>query len=397
MTAYLPKTVCFKVSIQRDLAHKYVYHYTPLDGIDDMSERSTLVFLQPKRSKKICLEVSSKLNDFTVHYRNIRNLLIWPAFSHWGDINKATLHDVIQWHIKRRIRKNPTLFKFGIVRALYTKVLPTICRLRYCMLYRVLAPLKPSHVLINNGNRSPELLVPFITERLGAQPFFFEAGMIPGTNQCDPRGVNELNSVPRDQQFYQTYADQQGINVQPDTDGTTGGDYFFVPFQVDYDTQIIRHGNWVGSMAELLEHTIQLANDCPNDTFIIKEHPLARIKLEQANKSPLPSNLSFSSGDTKVLIANARAVITVNSTVGMESVVLRKKVIVLGEACYGVPTMVQMANTYEQLVTHVQTIDQFEQDVRVRKAYIHYLENGYLIPKPMVENCDSLRRQLASR
>lgn len=355
---------------------------------------ANVVFLQPKRSRELAHNIAGELSEHTVHFCDIRRLWVRPAFRRWFDIDRQTLRDHLQWHVNRRVRKNPRLFRIPGAKALYKFALPLICRLRYCMLYRTLAPLQPTHVIFNNGNRSPELLVPFITQQLGAKPFFFEAGMIPGSNQCDPRGVNALNTVPRDRAFYTQYATQQQLG-SPDIPVLDDKDFFFIPFQVDYDTQIIRHGAWVESMPALLDIVIQLASNCPQHTFVIKEHPLARVKLEQAYSGLLPTNLQFVKDDTQTLIQNSTAVITVNSTVGMEAVVAHKKVIVLGEACYNIPSMVLNANNAAELQQQVVEIANFEPDYAVRQAFIHYLSNGYLIPKqPLAEQAAGFRRQL---
>ena len=90
----------------------------------------------------------------------------------------------------------------------------------------------------------------------------------------------------------------------------------------------------------------------PDINFVIKEHPSYRRSV--IGKVTPHANIHFANGHpTPELIANADAVVTLNSTVGIEALVLEKKVITLGLAAYNI----------EGLVLHSIDPDMFEKSL----------------------------------
>lgn len=113
-------------------------------------------------------------------------------------------------------------------------------------------------------------------------------------------------------------------------------------------------------------------------TIVIKEHPSdPRTYTELHDRH---SRIKFVSGDTESLIRNAQAVITLNSSVGIEAAMLEKKVIVLGNACYSIEGMMQMAQTAQELVAKINELSNWSVSLDITRAFFTYLNSDYLLP-----------------
>ena len=89
--------------------------------------------------------------------------------------------------------------------------------------------------------------------------------------------------------------------------------------------------------------------------------------------------ICFSNEPTEELVVNSEAVITINSSVGLESLLLRKKVIILGEACYKISSISQSALSIDGLVNVINGIGDWSYDELALKGYMLYLSNVYLL------------------
>ena len=86
--------------------------------------------------------------------------------------------------------------------------------------------------------------------------------------------------------------------------------------------------------------------------IIFKEHPSS--KKDYPNLHKIASHLEyvdFANGyPTQELIEKSEAVITINSSVGVESLLFNKKVITLGNAFYNIEGIVKNAKDKEELI-----------------------------------------------
>jgi capsule polysaccharide modification protein KpsS len=122
-------------------------------------------------------------------------------------------------------------------------------------------------------------------------------------------------------------------------------EYVFVPFQVSRDSQIFYNSPNVKTMETLLKVTVQAiksVNEKENRNIkvIIKEHPedMSRNnyrELKQAYKHD-DRVIFVKKFNVHKLIKHAVAVITINSTVGIEALAHHKRVITLGDALYNI-------------------------------------------------------------
>jgi capsular polysaccharide export protein len=128
--------------------------------------------------------------------------------------------------------------------------------------------------------------------------------------------------------------------------------YVFLPLQVSGDTQIKLHSpvNNIQAINIALETA-----EANNAILVVKIHPAETDQDLLSQLVDLKSQKPFilSSKNTVELILSADTVVTINSTVGLESLLLGKKTVVLGRALY----------------------KDFDQ-ARLRKYIHHYLVNG---------------------
>ena len=232
---------------------------------------------------------------------------------------------------------------------------------------------------------------------LGLKTLFIENGLLPNTIVLDAKGVNFTNSLPREPFFYQNYIPpstplpQNLIPRLPKNEEKFSkqntklpAKYIFIPFQVDYDTQLIVNSPWIKDMRALFQLFESIQNDIKDQQlhFIFKEHPSSLIDYpdlhEKASKNRHLHIINDHS--TQELIEKAQAVVTINSTVGIESLLLGKKVIVLGNAFYNIEGITKTAMNKSELTTVINDLDHWQPDPLLREKFLKYLYFEYLVP-----------------
>ncbi|XOQ51815.1 MAG: hypothetical protein ACFWT7_00310 [Succiniclasticum sp.] len=149
---------------------------------------------------------------------------------------------------------------------------------------------------------------------------------IPATNINLKRAISvNLNKLHKNQ-------DVLKWAVQIDTHEMKG-QYIFFPLQVSSDTQIIVNSD-IG-LIEALKRAVKLAAR-ENKKLVIKPHPAEFDKSAQETILRLAreNGCIISVNNTFHLIEDAYKVITINSTVGLESMILGTPVIVLADPFY---------------------------------------------------------------
>ncbi|MGD6991016.1 hypothetical protein [Sutcliffiella horikoshii] len=139
--------------------------------------------------------------------------------------------------------------------------------------------------------------------------------------------------------FKQTFRRKRNDDIKlPD-------EYIFVPFQVSRDTQIFYNSKSIKDMKLLLQTVLEAVHEYnmlhgKNIKLIIKEHPedmsrnnYSELKKEYENVEEV---IFVKKTNMKQMLNRALAVITINSTVGIEALTMHKKVITLGDALYNI-------------------------------------------------------------
>lgn len=249
----------------------------------------------------------------------------------------------------------------------------------------------PDHILVWNGSLMPMSVLRLAAEKQEVPVTYFENGFFSGTIQVDNMGINGNNSVSRDTNFYienvesdsedlsfeynireqknQKYNLQTKIADKP---------YIFVPMQVPSDMQVTELSNWIKSMDQFYEVLCEVATTSPELHFVVKEHPSFKLSIQDIVE-PHPQ-IEFANAEvTETLIEGASAVITINSTVGIEAVSMGKKVITLGEACYNLKGLVQHARNMKEFSCAVEQLVEWDYDEDLRSKFLSYVVNEYLI------------------
>ncbi|RLA60515.1 MAG: hypothetical protein DRQ78_09440 [Epsilonproteobacteria bacterium] len=249
-------------------------------------------------------------------------------------------------------------------------------------------------MLIWNGGKFRQRIALEAAKLKEIKVFYFENGLLPNTIVFDDMGINYENSVPREQIFFKKYSSD--IDLPKELVPRIGkgsqkfvGDkeglpekYIFVPFQVDYDTQVISHSHWIKNMRMLFD-VIEKVSQNSEYHFVLKEHPSSGVEYKDlyARADHIP-NVSFKNTySTQELIEKSLAVITINSTVGMESLLFHKKVIVLGDAFYNIEGITYAARDQKALLGIIDSIEVLKLDTKLIDNFLKYLYNDYLIPK----------------
>jgi capsular polysaccharide export protein len=225
------------------------------------------------------------------------------------------------------------------------------------------------------------------------RPIYVENGFMPNRIVVDKKGVNYYNAVPRDREFFASYHNDK---ILPDTllprkpknakkfenieKLPLPQKFIFVPFQLDYDTQIMLFSPWIKDMTILFETMENIAQNITIQ-FVFKEHPTSIKEYPKLHeKTRNSSNVMFANGySTQELIEQSQAVITINSTVGIESLLLGKKVITLGEAFYNIDGIVMHATDQKQLEQILISLDDWNLDFALVENFLKYLYDDYLI------------------
>lgn len=248
---------------------------------------------------------------------------------------------------------------------------------------------RPGALVVWNGaHRYCKLLIALAPAE--CKVFYFENGLLPDTTTLDTRGVNYLNSVPRDPAFYLNYpystSGQQApavliprkprvSNIEP---VALPERFIFIPFQDDRDSQVRLFSPWIANMCELFVLGERLARDT-GMTVVFKEHPSSRESYPQLHERTT-ENLLFANGNaTQQLIESSEFVITLNSTVGLESLLLGKPVMTLGQAFFNIEGLVAHADSADQAVEKVRAFPDWSLDARLRSNFLHYLAEHYCV------------------
>jgi|TARA_Y100000296_G_scaffold86525_1_gene126580 capsular polysaccharide export protein len=219
---------------------------------------------------------------------------------------------------------------------------------------------------------------------------YFENGGLPRTTTVDSLGVNYSSSIPRDPKFYNQYRienvelpkqlierkSKKKISADSPTDLPER--FIFVPFQVDSDIQIVEYSPWIHNMKQFYNTVVELkrvyGEKIPK--IVIKEHPSS--VNDYSFLHTIGDDIIFrNSVSTQDLIERSELVITINSSVGLEAILLNKPVIALGNAFYNIDGLVDVAEDFPQLI---KACENYQKPLEpLRSNFLSYLYNEYYV------------------
>lgn len=318
--------------------------------------------------------------------------------------------DIAERNVTRRKIRLPRLFSFAIVPRIYRRLYNKKTSHQYAYILDQLKTDTNRVAIVFNGYLAPNALLQLAAEKLNMRILFVENGFYPKTMQCDISGINALSTLPRDSRFYDQLDEQLVGNTWPKSFETRKSKlkpsnakqnklpetYTFVPFQVPSDMQVLALSPWIGDMVHLYNEIAKLAVRYPNENFVIKEHPSFPLSIiESVEQHP---NIHFCNhAETKQLIEASKAVITINSTVGLEALTLGKKVITLGDAHYAIDDVVLEANCSETLAMQFQALENWQPNIERRDNFVRFVYGQFLLPTSIKEPAANLANMLADR
>ncbi|MEO0543327.1 MAG: nitrogen fixation protein FixF [Pseudomonadota bacterium] len=321
----------------------------------------------------------------------------------------ASLAHIAERNATRRAIRYPWLFGNTVVKAIYTSIYGRKIRRQYAALYEQLAIDTSRTALVFNGFLAPNALVDHAAQALGMKRLYLENGFFPGTLQADRAGINGLSTLPRNPAFYDALSDAEAGADWPEDfevrksklqakgpNRTLPDRFIFVPFQVPSDMQILALSPWIQNMEALHNEVRDLAAAFPEKHFVIKEHPsFPRSVQDHVIKMP---NIHFANhAVTRELLEACDGVITVNSTVGLEALVLGKKLITLGNAHYAINGLVCQADNSSDLHQAFSGLDSWEPNIKRRERFIRFVYNRFLIPGDRKAPCANTITALKAR
>lgn len=349
-----------------------------------------VVFLSQSRRQTKQYELLCKKADIKGSVINIKRQVIFGCFIKAGRWLLNNYTRVPEWielqRVKNKIRGESSgiLYKYLLILRIHRVLSRLIFEIERT---------KANVLLVRNGAGYRQKPVIDWCKQQGISIAYIENGFLPNTIQLDGRGVNCNNSMPRNSSFYMDFVSKNKKNpdkilvqrqskvIQSEFDGVELPEqYYFVPFQVPTDTQVLLNSPWIRSMEEfykVLEKSIEVLPK--GFSFVIKEHPSSNVRLKNyysRNKLIVFAN----SHDTQNLIENSKAVITINSTVGVESLLLGKPVITLGDACYNIDRLVSHAESLDAFKSIISAPDEICYNKLLTDNFIAWLDQVYLIP-----------------
>ena len=309
----------------------------------------------------------------------------------WSELNKAARLEVMVRYSGNNRTHRPFLMKIE----------QWIKLLELCILfnknYSYLIKQRDCFVAVWNGYKFYESAVKQAANQAGCKVIYWEIGLLPGTTTMDDKGINYLNSLSRSPDFYRQLPDT--VSELPDKliarafnpDKCVIGNriqlpsnYIFVPFQVNIDTQVLFHSPWIKDMHHLFSILVGVLDKIADENIkiVIKEHPSCLSNYGREHESvELNDRIFFANlNDTQELIHNSEAVITINSTVGIEALLFGKKVISLGQACYNLLGITQTASSAEELIERIDSLPNWNIDDELRRKFLSFVYNNYSIP-----------------
>lgn len=153
--------------------------------------------------------------------------------------------------------------------------------------------------------------------------------------------------------------------------------FVFYPLQVRKDSQLLLHspiwGNDHAAVIAALAH--ELAQLQPPRKLVVKFHPqedrLAQIRNDALIRQ-FPDVTFVCNIPATELIQRARFVVTINSSVGFEAILLDKPLVTLGDSFYAVPALAEVVRAESGLGAALAAADRLPVKTEARRAVLRY-------------------------
>lgn len=257
-------------------------------------------------------------------------------------------------------------------------------------------------VCVWNGLNGTRFVAGQAARDASCRTLFFELSPFKNTLTIDPAGVNYANSLPKKilpyLKWYNNHVEcgklisktLNSINQRNPAKSYnkvklgnfTDKKYIFVPLQVPGDSQLRIYGGKFKELKSFIDILIEYSSHLPKDWYIrFKEHPnskisyLDHIKGQVFNKPIMLDNQT----DTFEQVRSAEAVMTINSSVGLEAMYFEKKVIACGQCFWAFDGLAKVANTRAKVKEVLSNPQDITFNKMHRKAFLSYIIAEYFI------------------
>ena len=232
----------------------------------------------------------------------------------------------------------------------------------------------------------------------GARTLFFELAPFKGRITCDPIGVNQMNSLPREIGFYLSWMAQADIppdrwrtlrsditqrasaRSKPSGEPGREGPYLFAPLQVPGDSQLRLFGRQFRTVPAFIEALVTAADSLPAGWHLkVKEHPTAKVSYAHLISGRSARVVLDNRTDTFELVAKSSGVVTVNSSVGLEAMFFDKPVVACGECFWALTSVAMSASDAASLAGIFAHPEALKSDLAARGAFLSYLLEEYYV------------------
>ncbi len=340
----------------------------------------------------------TKLNIKLVYSKNIFSV----SFKSLKYLKKVNFKEAVDLRVKDFYAKYDFFLPKIILENFY-KLNALFCFMRY---FSVINP-EYKKILIWNGFMFRQAIMLEIAKLYNIEAVYFENGFLPNRFVIDKKGVNFYNSVPRNKEFFEKYNNDKLLptSLIPRTPKNAKKfsslkkeilpkNFIFIPFQVDYDTQILLFSPWIKNMEELF-FVMKDISEKLKINIVFKEHPSSRKEYPKLHNIAKNSEfIQFANAyPTQELIEKAGAIITINSSVGIESLLFYKKVITLGSAFYNIEGIVEHAENKKELENILKNLENYKLDKKLIENFLKYLYYDYLIPSDF-SDVEKIKRKI---
>jgi len=243
---------------------------------------------------------------------------------------------------------------------------------------------------------------------LGIHAIICENGPFPGTMAMDPGGINAESSITdRPAEAY------RGLVMDPalreallatrlrqrplrkahgaahdalDDTKPLPERYVLFPMQVHDDSQVLVFSPRFDTVAEAVRYTaaqVEQHNARTGDrlALVVKEHPSDYGRIDYGPlRAALPQVRFVRTTPVSEIVGQARAVVTLNSSVGVEALLHMRPVATLGRALYNVPGVARHVGADEELGDVLPGLVDQPVDEDLVTKFLYFLRYEYLLP-----------------
>jgi len=149
----------------------------------------------------------------------------------------------------------------------------------------------------------------------------------------------------------------------------------FVPLQVHDDTVTLLWSNWIENTTNFNILIKKLAQEYPTWLFLVKNHPIEKEDKYHINKETknlrIVDNFHY-----KSMIEYSDLILTINSGIGLQAMMWKKPVVIVGEAFYNFKDINQKVSSIYDIEAIINMFTKYP-DMNKVKRFLYYLKYNF--------------------